>query len=400
MLFRSPPLAAKVRQPAEITLNSWPLTIEKYCWYFTSFAQGAKEMKTNIHALSECRTNLNGLLKKVLISLVLSAGILSLLPGCDMESPVDPATQGGSTPISIKSAELASFIKVEVKAGDPEKYIVHFSWPVIEDGKIIRVRLDKVLAEVLPAQTFFTHQVSHDQRLKYYVDILDQSKSVQTTFSREVIIPTDYVVRENQNTFSGPTELYINRLYLDSSMALQTLGYDVSIFTNEIHSLNGVIRTFPEGTKTVATEGVKMSETFFRAPSGRGGGKLIIKTSKLIGEMRIELRGENGADGKNGVANTNRAADGSPGSIGEQRCWEHNGYQDCTCHRDGSNGGNGTDGSKGENGWYGGNGGATGTAQIFIQSYTPATSTDPTYPNEKRLPVTFLKVTGNLFSLG
>ena len=121
----------------------------------------------------------------------------------DMQKQDDPAQPVAGTKAtatenraSVDSKDFESSLKVNIVAGEPEKYTVQFSWPSLEDKKILRIRLNSVLTEIKPEQTFFTHQVAHNQILNYSFDVLDQNRKLEKTVVKSVKIPMDYVVRE------------------------------------------------------------------------------------------------------------------------------------------------------------------------------------------------------------
>jgi hypothetical protein len=301
--------------------------------------------------------------------------------------PSSPAQPG---PASIQSANLEANIKVEVKGGDPEKYIIQFSWPVIEDGKIIRVRDKSVLTEVQPSQSFFTHQVNHDQNITYYFDVLSSSKSIERTIAKSVLIPKDYVVREGSDRLTADTTLQVNRLFLGPDIPLTSLNYNLTIFASELHSEGGIIRTFPAGSRghgSIAMQPV--DPPIFWAPNGLSGGTITIRSKTLFGQLHVELRGEDGADGRDGVAVTERPPQAAPGTRGSISCesTQDGGQGQCTCGAYGNDGGQGVDGARGESAIGGGSGGNSGDLKVAIQSFLPQVTTDPTYPNETLNPV-------------
>lgn len=161
---------------------------------------------------------------------------------CNPEFKNTKDTQNSQTE-TVSSQSIDQFIKVKVQAtSSPEKYMVYFSWPKIEAGKLIRIRLDKTLAVVNPSQTDFNHEVFHDQILTYTFEILDQASKIEKSFHQQVKIPKDFVVREGQTSFQENTKLIMNRVFLNDSVPLNTNGYKIEIIANELISKKGIIR--------------------------------------------------------------------------------------------------------------------------------------------------------------
>lgn len=285
------------------------------------------------------------------------------LTGCNPEfTEQDVRKNNTNTPQTVNSSGLDQFLTVKVQpTAQPEKYIVYFSWPKIEDGKFVRIRLDKTLAVVNPKQSDFNHEVFHDQVLTYTFEILDAASKIEKVFPKQIKIPRDFVVRDGQSTFTEDTRLNVNRIFILKDKSLQTNGYNIELVANELRSENGIIETFPEDNKA-ATDN-----------DGKSGGKLTIKVQSATGDLKILMRGQNGGDGSKGEAYPNRAADGAAAGSGNRMC-ECIGKNclileatHCYCESKGSNGGNGTDGSQGHNGNRAGHGGNAGELNIAVQ---------------------------------
>jgi len=311
--------------------------------------------------------------------------LLSSLIACDPTAN-QSTSDGLVTPINIKSSELTNFLKVNVVGGDPEKYTVQFSWPQIQDHKLIRIRLGSVLTETKSDQTFFTHQVAHNQVLTYSFDILDMTKKPEQTIQKTVVIPTDFVVRQGQDTVTT-YRLDANRFYLNSSIPLTTNGQDLAITANEIHSPNGIIQSFPDkySTAVLGTQGIS-------------AGKISLSAKVLYGKIKFIMRGLDGGEGLKGDAIPGRASAGSPAGKGLEDCTQHptsnslvtlnlKPLRVCTCDEVGGAGGPGAPGITGLIGNIGFPGGDTGSVKVVINQYVPHEGSEVTTPAEESAPI-------------
>lgn len=332
----------------------------------------------------------------------------SLLLGCDqleikdnkepMQAATEktsdgPAGEKGNPPQEkpedikrIESSELESEIKINVKGADPEKYAIQFSWPYLVDGKVLRIRLGSVLAEVLPNQTFFTHILAHNQTVTFSFDVLDSNRKPERTFTKTVRIPTDFVITAANNQFKENTKIDVTRVFLNESLPLKTNGYTVDIVAEEIHANSGSIQTFPELMLVKnPTTGIEEQIPFQAASekAGRNGGNISITGKKLFGPLKIYMRGERGGQGPKGSLSEQRKDGiGTPAGNGRNVC-EYNEYgpTQCICQY-GSRGGNGAPGSKGKTGGTGMPGGDSGNIRVSIHQYIPLEGFDPTLPRE------------------
>lgn len=291
----------------------------------------------------------------------------------------------------IQSSALETEIKVNIKGTDPEKYAIQFSWPYLEDGKLLRIRLGSVVAEVLPNQTFFTHILPHSQTVTFSFDILDKNRKPEKTFTKTVIIPTDFVSRNDSASIKVDTKIEANRVYLSDEFPLTTNGKTVDIVTNEIHAEKGFIQTFPEKIKVLNKEKNMEEEIPQTADAGKNGsfgGNISISSKKLFGRLKIYMRGEKGGRGYKGDPTDGQmSGTGTPAGDGECGWWNPDSEPDspivrCYCKRMGVPGGLGIKGNKGKPGKTGMTGGDTGNIRISIQEYVPLEGFDPTLPKD------------------
>lgn len=315
------------------------------------------------------------------------------------QTPTDEADKPSTQKERIKSKELPDCMKVDIQGTDPEKYAVQFSWPYLQDEKILRVRLGSVLGEVLSSQTFFTHILPHNQAVTFSFDVLDKNRKPEFSFTKTIQIPADLVVRSDTFDIKKNQRIEVNRLFLSNEFPLTINDHTVDIVTNEIHAERGFIQTFPEKIKVRnANTGVEneMPPTAMPLNEGRSGGYLSITSKKLFGRLKIFMRGENGGEGSKGDPITNqKSGEGAPAGEGELVC--HQEIDDCVrhpmhcmpspaqvnfltgncfCQRLGVKGGLGITGDKGNKGKQGMKGGDSGGVRVSIEEYISVEGVD------------------------
>lgn len=341
---------------------------------------------------------------------LLLASTLLCIGGCEqLEIPNNKESEAGTNSSEkirrVEASTLENEIKVNITGGDPERYVVQFSWPYLEDGKILRIRLGSVLAEVLPNQTFFTHILPHNQTVTFSFDVLDKNRKLDRTFTKTVRVPADFVANAETSQINETSKIEVHRLYLNGGFPLTTNGHTVDIIANEIHAERGYIQTFPEKIKTKSsstTFGEESPPTAEPEKDGRSGGNISITSKKLFGRLRVYMRGENGGAGPKGDPTDNRMeGTGIPAGHGKLTCrLDPNDNcaarperclvdptpvitrRECICSSYGSKAGDGIPGTKGKPGKPGMTGGDTGNIRISIHEYVPAEGFDPTLPNE------------------
>lgn len=307
----------------------------------------------------------------------------------------------------IESSALEDQIKVDVRGTDPEKYAVQFSWPTLQDNKVLRVRLGSVLSEVLPKQTYFTHILPHAQTVTFAFDILDSSRKPERSFTKTVVIPRDFVAKSENSIISASLRIEANRVYLSDEFPITLNGNTLDIVTNELHAEKGFIQGFPEKITVSEKDGDRTIEKQVEptaAPLNKGkmGGNLSISSKKLFGRLKIFMRGQKGGEGPKGPVTSGRGQIGTPAGVGKQMCVNDDGpdcskpymcFQpnlpeimrgpaSCYCEQTGSKGGTGSKGAQGTRGEKGMRGGDSGNVRISIQEYVPLEGFDPTLPQD------------------
>lgn len=201
--------------------------------------------------------------------------------------------------------------------------------------------------------------------------------------------------------FSFPWSLKAHRVFIQEEMPVVTNGYELKIDTDEFIILknNQVIdestfRTLSDGKtiedaasiSTFTKDGVNQRYSLINLGQpdnfwihGKDGGLISIKTNKAVGKLNVFMRGQNGADGVNGVpfADTDRAPSGVDGfpSIYTDCTHFSGGVRNiCNCSKeseDNENGHKGEKGKPGNNGSDGGRGGNSGILKFEMAELNP-----------------------------
>ena len=160
---------------------------------------------------------------------------------------------------------------------------------------------------------------------------------------------------ENQN---GLVLKQFAKIYLTAQGSITLDGRSLQIEAQEIHSEDGLIRSFAPGAK--AADG----------KTGRSGGVIEIKTAKATGHLRVEMRGENGGDGIPAAAPDAKlkgaqGAAGEPGTPGGQ-IGDGGMFARASCAKKPTRGLPGDKGHQGNPGGNGQRGGASGHLSVEI----------------------------------
>lgn len=156
---------------------------------------------------------------------------------------------------------------------------------------------------------------------------------------RDLVI--DGTISITELDLSKPTR----RLYLTPTAVIQTGDTNVEIRVERMLAEPGArFETFAKGSV-----------------GGLSGGQTRLILYQGIGELRVELRGQQGRNGASGIAYAARAADGQSFAPSTSRGGSCDGR---------GRGGQGADGARGRDGADGQNGGATGSFEIVVKDAT------------------------------
>jgi len=210
---------------------------------------------------------------------------------CSCESDYLPETIRGSG-LTLTLSPLPS----------PNSYGVLITWPGDEspdEWEIYRnetggqpVLITKLVGS---KRDFLDPSVEVGKTFQYELRALRDSSSSSVS-TGEIAIPHDFEVK---GVMASPPVIEAQRLFFHPDSKLITLGEDLRISVNQIHSEGGMIQTFPK-------EALAKQSTL-----GRSAGKIEIHASSGTGVLYIEGHGESGGAGVKG-------RDGAPGKKGAE----------------------------------------------------------------------------------
>ena len=299
------------------------------------------------------------------------------LNGCSGVDFADPGTEKDPEVVKILSND---HLKAEVLGGEEaNSYQIRFSFPKSRSGTwfLKKIAQDDARAFVLPISPaqlvsgFLDADVRAGRKYAYSLSDGLGSDSKETN-PLEIEVPKDLKLSEFKD--SGPnsaTEIIgYRRLFLEKSNWLSTLGRQFSIDVEEIHSNGGEIQTFPE------------EKSGDLGQNGRAGGILSIRVKRVVGNLRIVLRGEKGGQGLKGPQGS-KGATGAQGRETHERevmtyfCYPQLKYWldregQAHLHRHPGRGGRGATGSQGFQGYEGKPGGSTGDLDLRVSELDPS----------------------------
>ena len=181
--------------------------------------------------------------------------------------------------------------------------------------------------------------------------VIDQKLDLQEKSTQDLLMLTaeDLSSTININSFA--------RIYFTAGGILNLNGKSMQVEAAEIHSENGLIQTFTPGAK--ADDG----------RPGQSGGTVQIKALRAFGNLKIEMRGQNGGDGL-AAKPADLALKGAPGAAGEpgeinnERTLDEWGQYRVGCKKVPGRGLQGHKGFQGYPGGHGQKGGDTGSATL------------------------------------
>ncbi len=176
----------------------------------------------------------------------------------------------------------------------------------------------------------------------------------QTITTPEDLTITDLLKLDKAKTIK------VHRLFFTEKGKILTMGHPLKIEVQHLYSQGGTIETFPEGTKAKTGDGLTPSP-------------ITVEAVDATGELFFQLRGEHGADGRNGEPWTTKQIDAVAVANGKVSCFQFpNGIQKprtlCFCERQPQKGNDGPKGEPGRSGHDGGKGGDSGLLNIVLQN--------------------------------
>jgi hypothetical protein len=152
---------------------------------------------------------------------------------------------------------------------------------------------------------------------------------------------------QNSTASSSDHEIFLDELVFENAGVLYTNGFNLRLHVSHLKSDFGSVVTFPKGQKAPV------------AQVGRSGGSIVLDIEQAMGSLNVEMRGEDGGDGKPGP-------DPDASMAGKDAYLRRN--------DNGSKWNFGylvpaTEGLRGFAGFNGRDGGSTGTLELHIRSY-------------------------------
>jgi hypothetical protein len=157
---------------------------------------------------------------------------------------------------------------------------------------------------------------------------------------------------------SGEKIIEAHRIFLEKDKEIVSSGSSFTIKADELFTDGSIISTFPVNLKAALDT------------NGRSGGNIFIISKRAHGRLNINMRGEHGGDGVDGIPHTDRAARGADGKEGY--CgWSEGRVPHIICEHQPGPGGAGAPGANGRPGSNGGSGGNTGLFKIQVVDDSP-----------------------------
>jgi hypothetical protein len=182
-----------------------------------------------------------------------------------------------------------------------------------------------------------------------------------TVWSQTITTPEDLYITDFIK-LDKPKTIKVQRLFFGEKGKILTMGHALKIEVQRLYSQGGVIETFSEGTKAIVGDG--------RTPS-----PITLDAIDASGELSFHLRGESGADGKNGEQWTTKQNNAPAAAEGKVHCsyfplGGNTGqlHKVCLCEILPHKGNDGPKGQPGHPGENGGKGGDSGNLSITLKN--------------------------------
>lgn len=237
-------------------------------------------------------------LKVISLSISISISIL-LIAGCGIEevkqdernivnSNADVSKESDkSEAIPFKPSSVQYKI---VPLDVPNSYAIDLSWSKTDMLVFLREYPDKTFAKIDKSIQFHRFPVKGGTNSKIEIESREnEAGSLMDHLTLEIAIPADLVINKTYS-LSGDLKKECGRLFFRPGAIRQLYNFNLELNCEELISENGQIETFPEN----------MSATK-KGADGRDGGTAKLHFQKARGNISIYLKGENGANGRNGL---------------------------------------------------------------------------------------------------
>jgi hypothetical protein len=179
----------------------------------------------------------------------------------------------------------------------------------------------------------------------------------------EIRTPLDLLLNQNiLDTLFSKNEgntISAHRIFLEKDSELFTNGNNLSLKAEELFTDRSAISTFSPGSKAP-------NDT-----NGRSGGMIFINAKRAHGLLTLNMRGEHGGDGIDGLSFIDRAGKGARGENGLCAIVEGPRRIVYNCDRKNGQGQRGAKGADANPGSNGGAGGNTGLCKVQIAEESP-----------------------------
>lgn len=240
-------------------------------------------------------------LQKIILPLIFVAG-------CDKDFEFSPKDSSPNESNQLKALYQEDVTLSVVSDAEPNKYWLKISWPKAS-GSVVILENGKRLTRSTPTKSNYEKLYNGGDKLEIG---LTQDGAEEVFYSKQIEIPEDLIISSSK-ILTSDLVFKGGRFYLTGSAKIQALDFNVKIEVDEFYSENGLIETFPLGQK--ANWEV----------DGRSAGNIIIQAKKSYGSLIVNLRGEDGGDGKSSVCHRaftmlcNASSAGNGGSFGQFR---------------------------------------------------------------------------------
>jgi len=297
-------------------------------------------------------------------SVMFAIFILSLLTGCIKIKDKEQSAQKNANVESqqIDSKQIKHQIVSSNKIND---FQIQFSWNANDNIKLVKVTEQRqTQIYELPVGNAWPYSIDGNlpkETIKFEFGQLKDGQW-QNCETLDIERPADFIIDGEIEYEKVKNDLpnYF-RIYFKENSKLITYGKDAEITNPQIFASAGsAIMTWPTGRNATLGE------------NGKDGGHISLKIETLLGELTLDLHGENGGEGHPGPIDPNR--NGQPGKNGIESLTvreEYIGYslsKEAQCLREPTNGTNGYPGLTGTQGYPGMLGGNSGQAKVEISN--------------------------------
>jgi hypothetical protein len=208
-------------------------------------------------------------------------------------SPQPVATNTPVTPSEPTKADPASLPLAQVQAlSEPGHYKVLL--PVLPEAQIVHRSMvsvtdsSKLLTISKPGETLLDDQVESDHEYLYEQGVI-QDGQFTVLQAQKVRIPKDMEIGSELILAKDETWDIDGRVFFYESGYITTNGFTFILKAGQLLGNSGTIRSFGRGSKAGIGQ------------AGRSGGNIRIFAKTASGQLKVEMRGQNGGDGAKGA---------------------------------------------------------------------------------------------------